>query len=60
MDVSAVLCEGFDSPRARMSCGHVVTPMSLTKWCEELLKQVGYDSNIILFEIGNRKKEKEN
>ncbi|XP_007551456.1 protein ariadne-2-like [Poecilia formosa] len=33
------LCEGFDSPRARMSCGHVVTPMSLTKWCEQLLKQ---------------------
>uniref|UniRef100_A0A3B3U578 Probable protein ariadne-2 n=1 Tax=Poecilia latipinna TaxID=48699 RepID=A0A3B3U578_9TELE len=28
-----------DSPRARMSCGHVVTPMSLTKWCQQLLKQ---------------------
>ncbi|XP_054916252.1 uncharacterized protein DDB_G0292642-like [Poeciliopsis prolifica] len=33
------LCEGFDSPRARMSCGHVVTPTSLTKWCQQLLKQ---------------------
>ncbi|MED6249230.1 hypothetical protein ATANTOWER_011196 [Ataeniobius toweri] len=33
------LCEDFPSPRARMSCGHVVTPMSLTKWCEHLMKK---------------------
>ncbi|KAM4714743.1 E3 ubiquitin-protein ligase-like [Anableps anableps] len=33
------LCEGFASPRARMSCGHVVTPMSLTLWCEHLIKK---------------------
>ncbi|XP_047465499.1 uncharacterized protein DDB_G0292642-like isoform X1 [Mugil cephalus] len=33
------LCEGFKSPRALMSCGHAVTPMSLTKWCDTLLKQ---------------------
>uniref|UniRef100_A0A3B3V2K2 RING-type domain-containing protein n=1 Tax=Poecilia latipinna TaxID=48699 RepID=A0A3B3V2K2_9TELE len=30
-------CEWLVS--ARMSCGHVVTPMSLTKWCQQLLKQ---------------------
>ncbi|XP_028284772.1 probable E3 ubiquitin-protein ligase ARI8 [Parambassis ranga] len=33
------LCEGFPSRRARMSCGHAVTPMSLTKWCLMLLNQ---------------------
>lgn len=33
------LCEGFKSPRARMSCGHVVTPSSLTNWCLRLLKE---------------------
>uniref|UniRef100_A0A3Q2DUQ2 Probable protein ariadne-2 n=1 Tax=Cyprinodon variegatus TaxID=28743 RepID=A0A3Q2DUQ2_CYPVA len=38
--VSIVLCEGFASPRARMSCGHVVTPMSLTKWCKHLMEKV--------------------
>uniref|UniRef100_A0A3P9NCP2 Uncharacterized protein n=1 Tax=Poecilia reticulata TaxID=8081 RepID=A0A3P9NCP2_POERE len=32
-------CEGFKSPRAFMSCGHVVTPMSLTKWCQHLLAE---------------------
>ncbi|XP_072232511.1 uncharacterized protein [Leuresthes tenuis] len=31
------LCEGFASLRAQMSCGHAVTPTSLTKWC---LKQL--------------------
>ncbi|XP_047447182.1 uncharacterized protein LOC125011816 [Mugil cephalus] len=37
--VSSVLCEGFESPRALMSCGHAVTPMSLTKWCRRLLDE---------------------
>uniref|UniRef100_A0A1A8CKK6 RING-type domain-containing protein n=1 Tax=Nothobranchius kadleci TaxID=1051664 RepID=A0A1A8CKK6_NOTKA len=32
-----VECEGFPLPTARMSCGHVVTPMSLTKHCLYLL-----------------------
>ncbi|XP_024144298.2 ankyrin repeat and IBR domain-containing protein 1-like [Oryzias melastigma] len=31
--------EGFDSPRAEMSCGHAVTPMSLTNWCRKLLDE---------------------
>lgn len=29
----------FPPPRARMSCGHVVTPMSLTNWCRRLLTE---------------------
>ncbi|XP_047448013.1 uncharacterized protein LOC125012216 isoform X2 [Mugil cephalus] len=33
------LCEGFESPRALMSCGHAVTLMSLTKWCRRLLDE---------------------
>ncbi|KAM3590693.1 uncharacterized protein V6R79_014468 [Siganus canaliculatus] len=33
------LCEGFKSKRAAMSCGHAVTPMSLTKWCRQQLDQ---------------------
>ncbi|KAM9425531.1 uncharacterized protein KZ484_010615 [Pholidichthys leucotaenia] len=33
------LCEGFPSQRALMSCGHAVTPMSLTNWCLRLLNQ---------------------
>ncbi|XP_039996360.1 probable E3 ubiquitin-protein ligase ARI8 [Xiphias gladius] len=33
------LCEGFKSRRALMSCGHAVTPMSLTNWCRRLLNQ---------------------
>ncbi|XP_078020968.1 uncharacterized protein LOC117272855 [Epinephelus lanceolatus] len=28
-----VLCDDFKSLRAKMSCGHTVTPMSLTIWC---------------------------
>ncbi|XP_015247251.1 PREDICTED: probable E3 ubiquitin-protein ligase ARI8 isoform X2 [Cyprinodon variegatus] len=32
------LCEEFESPKAVMSCGHAVTPMSLTKWCIQLLE----------------------
>lgn len=37
-----VIVEGRDykSLRARMSCGHSVTPMSLTSWCHHLLDQV--------------------
>ncbi|XP_029026321.2 potential E3 ubiquitin-protein ligase ariadne-2-like, partial [Betta splendens] len=31
------LCEGFTSHRALMSCGHAVTPTSLTNWCLKLL-----------------------
>uniref|UniRef100_A0A3Q3K141 RING-type domain-containing protein n=2 Tax=Monopterus albus TaxID=43700 RepID=A0A3Q3K141_MONAL len=38
-DVLDFLCEGFKSRRALMSCGHAVTPMSLTKWCRTLLDQ---------------------
>ncbi|MEQ2186379.1 hypothetical protein GOODEAATRI_027900 [Goodea atripinnis] len=34
----SVLCEDFVSRRAEMSCGHAVTPMSLTKWCLQLLE----------------------
>lgn len=34
------LCENFKSLRAKMSCGHAVTPMSLTNWCRRLLDQV--------------------
>ncbi|KAG7241581.1 hypothetical protein INR49_025501, partial [Caranx melampygus] len=33
------LCEGFPSRRALMSCGHAVTPTSLTNWCRRLLDQ---------------------
>ncbi|XP_026208890.1 probable E3 ubiquitin-protein ligase RNF144A-A [Anabas testudineus] len=33
------LCEGFSSRRALMSCGHAVTPTSLTNWCLRLLDE---------------------
>ncbi|XP_028998745.1 ankyrin repeat and IBR domain-containing protein 1-like [Betta splendens] len=33
------LCEGFRSRRALMSCGHAVTPTSLTNWCHRLLDE---------------------
>ncbi|XP_078020624.1 uncharacterized protein LOC144459814 [Epinephelus lanceolatus] len=33
------LCHDFKSLRAKMSCGHAVTPMSLTLWCLNLLNQ---------------------
>ncbi|KAK2863045.1 hypothetical protein Q5P01_002578 [Channa striata] len=33
------LYEDFQSRRALMSCGHAVTPMSLTNWCRRLLEQ---------------------
>ncbi|XP_032400019.1 probable E3 ubiquitin-protein ligase ARI8 [Etheostoma spectabile] len=33
------LCENFKGRRAKMSCGHAVTPMSLTKWCRRLLDE---------------------
>ncbi|XP_037832384.1 probable E3 ubiquitin-protein ligase ARI5 [Kryptolebias marmoratus] len=36
------LCEDFSSPRAQMSCGHAVTPMSLTNWCLKQLEQGQY------------------
>ncbi|KAM4537471.1 putative E3 ubiquitin-protein ligase RNF144A [Odontesthes bonariensis] len=32
------LCEDFASRRALMSCGHAVTPISLTNWCRKLLE----------------------
>ncbi|KAF1380688.1 hypothetical protein PFLUV_G00166470 [Perca fluviatilis] len=35
------LCEDFKGLRAKMSCGHAVTPMSLTKWCRRLLDVEG-------------------
>ncbi|XP_029310939.1 uncharacterized protein LOC115023820 [Cottoperca gobio] len=31
------LCCDYKSLRAKMSCGHAVTPMSLTDWCRHLL-----------------------
>ncbi|XP_059211513.1 uncharacterized protein LOC131990131 [Centropristis striata] len=33
------LDDDFKSLRAKMSCGHTVTPMSLTNWCKWLLDQ---------------------
>lgn len=33
------LCVGSSSPRALMSCGHSVTPQSLTDWCRRQLDQ---------------------
>ncbi|XP_049922558.1 uncharacterized protein LOC126403810 [Epinephelus moara] len=33
------LCHDFKSLRAKMSCGHAVTPMSLTIWCLYLLEE---------------------
>ncbi|XP_026147612.1 E3 ubiquitin-protein ligase RNF19B-like [Mastacembelus armatus] len=38
-DVLDFLCEGFKSRRALMSCGHAVTPMSLTNWCRQILDE---------------------
>uniref|UniRef100_A0A672Z9X2 RING-type domain-containing protein n=1 Tax=Sphaeramia orbicularis TaxID=375764 RepID=A0A672Z9X2_9TELE len=35
-------CIGYTSPRALMSCGHAVTPMSLTSWCRRLLEEGQY------------------
>ncbi|XP_063751697.1 uncharacterized protein LOC134872352 isoform X3 [Eleginops maclovinus] len=32
-------CNDYKSLRAKMSCGHTVTPMSLTNWCKHLLSQ---------------------
>ncbi|KAJ0050386.1 hypothetical protein NL108_018495 [Boleophthalmus pectinirostris] len=37
--VFSVLCEGFSSRRALMSCGHSVTPPSLFYWCKIQLDQ---------------------
>ncbi|KAK7902219.1 hypothetical protein WMY93_018988 [Mugilogobius chulae] len=31
---------GYSSKRALMSCGHSVTPQSLTDWCQHQLQQV--------------------
>uniref|UniRef100_A0AAV2KRY1 IBR domain-containing protein n=1 Tax=Knipowitschia caucasica TaxID=637954 RepID=A0AAV2KRY1_KNICA len=33
------LCIGYTSLRARMSCGHTVTPTSLTVWCRRQLDE---------------------
>lgn len=41
------LCEGYSSRKALMSCGHSVTPTSLTSWC---LKQL--DEGNTEFECG--------
>ncbi|XP_053714376.1 uncharacterized protein LOC128755233 [Synchiropus splendidus] len=38
-DEMDVLCVGYKSPRALMSCGHSVTPMSLTSYCRHLLEE---------------------
>nr|XP_046237251.1 E3 ubiquitin-protein ligase ARIH2-like [Scatophagus argus] len=32
-------CNDYKSLRAKMSCGHAVTPMSLTSWCRRLLDE---------------------
>uniref|UniRef100_A0A8C6K7L0 RING-type domain-containing protein n=1 Tax=Nothobranchius furzeri TaxID=105023 RepID=A0A8C6K7L0_NOTFU len=37
-DVLDLLCEDFPSRRAQMSCGHSVTPTSLTNWCRGQLE----------------------
>ncbi|XP_067379182.1 uncharacterized protein [Channa argus] len=37
------LCEGFQSRRALMSCGHAVTPMSITNWCRRLLDEAVFN-----------------
>uniref|UniRef100_A0AAQ4RBB9 RING-type domain-containing protein n=1 Tax=Gasterosteus aculeatus aculeatus TaxID=481459 RepID=A0AAQ4RBB9_GASAC len=39
-DVLDFLCEDYASLRATMSCGHAVTPMSLTAWCRRQLDEV--------------------
>ncbi|XP_068584460.1 E3 ubiquitin-protein ligase RNF19B-like [Cebidichthys violaceus] len=33
------LCNDYKSLRAKMSCGHAVTPMSLTHWCRRQLDE---------------------
>ncbi|KAM9827316.1 E3 ubiquitin-protein ligase ARIH2-like [Neosynchiropus ocellatus] len=38
-DEMDVLCVGYKSPRALMSCGHSATPMSLTSYCRRLLEE---------------------
>ncbi|XP_053716175.1 E3 ubiquitin-protein ligase ARIH2-like isoform X1 [Synchiropus splendidus] len=38
-DEMDVLCVNYKSPRALMSCGHSVTPMSLTSYCRHLLEE---------------------
>ncbi|XP_070849298.1 E3 ubiquitin-protein ligase ARIH2-like [Chaetodon trifascialis] len=40
-DVLDFYYEGFRSKKAKMSCGHAVTPMSLTAWCRRLLDDEG-------------------
>lgn len=35
-----VECSGYDSARAEMSCGHAVSPQSLTAWCFKQLEDV--------------------
>ncbi|XP_031707204.1 probable E3 ubiquitin-protein ligase RNF144A-A [Anarrhichthys ocellatus] len=40
-DVLDFLCADYKSRRAKMSCGHAVTPMSLTHWCRRQLDKGG-------------------
>lgn len=47
MDITRLVCVrllveyyGYRSLKARMSCGHAVTPMSLTRWCRRQLDEV--------------------
>uniref|UniRef100_A0AAQ6AR38 RING-type domain-containing protein n=1 Tax=Amphiprion ocellaris TaxID=80972 RepID=A0AAQ6AR38_AMPOC len=49
-DVLDFLCEDFKSPRAQMSCGHAVTPTSLTNWCLRQLDQG--DSRFVCGQFG--------
>ncbi|XP_075948753.1 uncharacterized protein LOC142950942 isoform X2 [Anarhichas minor] len=42
-DVLDFLCADYKSRRAKMSCGHAVTPMSLTHWCRRQLDKGGWE-----------------
>ncbi|XP_030287832.1 uncharacterized protein LOC115590568 isoform X1 [Sparus aurata] len=39
LEALLILCKDYKSLRAKMSCGHAVTPMSLTDHCRRLLDQ---------------------
>uniref|UniRef100_A0A8C4ZXP2 RING-type domain-containing protein n=1 Tax=Gadus morhua TaxID=8049 RepID=A0A8C4ZXP2_GADMO len=44
--------DGVERPRAQMSCGHAVTPQSLTGWCRSLLDQGQYTFNCPALAVG--------
>ncbi|XP_055014902.1 E3 ubiquitin-protein ligase RNF217-like isoform X2 [Boleophthalmus pectinirostris] len=43
VDEHDFLCMDYRSRRARMSCGHTVTPQSLTDWCDRQLQDGNID-----------------